>query len=349
MTAQSTFSALPSPRTTPLKGGPILRWGILAPGEIATDFVHALHSYTDQRVHAVASRSAERAERFASRNGIERSYGSYEQLVADPQIDIVYVSSPNSEHRRLALLAIAAGKHVLVEKPMGVSAADAQEIVSAARAAGVFAMEAMWSRYLPQTDVIKQLLDEGVLGDIAVVTADFGANFMDDPDGIVFRPELGGGVLRDIGIYVLWFSSFVLGAPQNIVSSGSFTESGVDGQAAMILTAASGAQSLLSTTMYADTPTVATISGSAARIDIDALFLMPSGFTLNFGDDRAPLIWRDESGLVLRDGLAWEAVGVAQHVADGLTESPLHPLDETLSLLHTLDEVRAQITPSTVS
>ncbi|MEO6944209.1 MAG: Gfo/Idh/MocA family oxidoreductase [Lacisediminihabitans sp.] len=347
MSAQSTSlaNALPQPRTTPLKGGPTLRWGVLAPGEIAADFVHALHSYTDQRVHAVASRSAERAERFAAHNGIERSYGSYEQLVADPHIDIVYVSSPNSEHRRLALLAIAAGKHVLVEKPMGTSAADAREIVDAARAAGVFAMEAMWSRYLPQTDVIRQLLDDGVLGEITVVTADFGANFMSEPDGIVFRPELGGGVLRDIGIYALWFSSFVLGSPESIVASGSFTDSGVDGQAAMILTAPSGAQSLLSTTMYADTPTVATISGSTARIEIDSPFLMPGGFTLHSDNGGAPITWNDASGLLLRDGLAWESVGVAQHIADGLTESPLHPLDETLSVLRTLDEVRRQITP----
>jgi predicted dehydrogenase len=335
-------SALPAPRTTPLRGAPVLRWGVLAPGEIAGDFVRALHTHTTQRIHAVGSRSLERATAFAGRNGIDRSYGSYHQLVEDPDIDIVYISSPNSAHRPLALLAIAAGKHVLVEKPMGVTAEDVALIRDAARGAGVFAMEAMWSRYLPQTDVIRQLLDDGVLGDIELVTADFGANFMDEPDGIVFRPELGGGVLRDIGVYPLWFSSFVLGAPVDIVAAGSFAPSGVDGRAAMVMTAASGAQSILHTTMFADTPVTASISGTGARVEFDSPFFMPGAFTLH-GTDGESLRWRDETGLAGRDGLAWQAAGIAQHIDDGLTESPIHPLDETVSILGTIDEVRRQL------
>ncbi|MEP6842204.1 MAG: Gfo/Idh/MocA family oxidoreductase [Pseudolysinimonas sp.] len=335
-------TSLPTPRIPDLRSGPLLRWGILAPGEIAADFVSALHTHTSQRVHAVGSRSSERAAAFAHRNGISRSYGSYQQLVDDPELDIVYISSPNSEHRPLALMAIAAGKHVLVEKPMGTTADDASAIQTAARAAGVFVMEAMWSRYLPQTAIIRQLLDDGVLGEIELVTADFGANFMDEPDTIVFRPELGGGVLRDIGIYPLWFSSFVLGTPANILATGRFVASGVDAQAAMILTAAGGAQSVLHTTMFADTPSTASISGSIARIELESLFLMPSGFRLQ-GADGSELSWRDETGLRDRDGLAWEAVGVAQHIADGLTESPVHSLDETLSILRTMDEIRRQL------
>ena len=140
---------LPESTAPPLRGGPTLRWGVLAPGGIATDWVAALHANTDQRVVAVASRSAERAAEFARAHGIERSYGGYEQLVADPDVDIVYIAAPNVFHQPLALLAISAGKHVLIEKPLGVDAADAQVIVDAARVAGVFAMEAMWTRFLP--------------------------------------------------------------------------------------------------------------------------------------------------------------------------------------------------------
>ena len=136
----------PAARVTPLRGGPVLRWGVLGPGEIAGDFVSTLHANTDQRVHAVASRSGERAQRFATAHGVPHHYDSYDQLVADPSIDIVYISSINSEHRVLAELAISAGKHVLIEKPIGVDADDAMAIAHAARSAGVFAMEAMWSR-----------------------------------------------------------------------------------------------------------------------------------------------------------------------------------------------------------
>jgi len=335
--------ALPDARLVPLRTAASLRWGILAPGEIAGDFVHALHVHTEQRVCAVGSRSSARAEAFARRHGIERSYGSYEQLVVDPGVDIVYVSSPNSEHRRLAIMAIEAGKHVLVEKPMAASAADARAIATAATGAGVFAMEAMWSAFLPQSSVIRALLDDGVLGRIAMLTADFGADFTDEPGAIVFRPELAGGVLRDIGVYPLWFSSFALGPPTAVSAVGTVTDSGVDGQAAVVLGHRSGAQSVLNTTMYADTPTVASVSGDAARLEVDRPFLMPGGFTLFDARRDRSLRWRDDSGLVGREGLAWQAVAVAQHVADGLLESPVHPLEATVSILETLDEALRQV------
>lgn len=334
---------LPDPSVTPLRGGPVLRWGILAPGEIAGDFTHALHTHTDQTVVAVGSRSAERAAAFAARHGVARGHGDYDALLADDGVDIVYIASPNSEHARLALAAIAAGKHVLVEKPMAASAAEAAAIADAARAAGVFAMEAMWSAFLPQTSIIRTLLGDGVFGRIAVVTADFGADFSDIPQAIVFQPDLAGGVLRDIGIYPLWFSSFVLGRPASITALGSATAAGIDTQAAVILGYAGGAQAVLHTTMLADTPTCASINGDGARLELHRPFLMPSGFSLYAPEDADARHWTDPSGLSGRDGLAWQAAAVAQHIADGLTESPLHPLAETLSVLTTLDEARRQV------
>lgn len=328
----------PEPRVVPLRGGPVLRWGVLGPGEIASDFVATLHANTDQRVHAVGSRAGDRAARFAAANGIPRSYGNYEQLVADPGIDVVYVSSVNSQHRPLAELAIAAGKHVLIEKPIGINAEDARAIARSARTAGVFVMEAMWSRYLPQTDVLRQLLDDGTLGDVRLVTADFGADFGTDYSAPVFREELGGGVLRDIGIYPVWFARFVLGQPAAILAAGQRCETGVDGQVAMILTSSSGAQAVLNTTMFSDTPTVAAVSGTRGRVEVRSPFLMPDGFDLVLGQERHA--WSDSSGLRLREGLCWQAVAVAQHIADGLTESPLHSLDDSIATLGVLDELR---------
>nr|WP_221234332.1 Gfo/Idh/MocA family oxidoreductase [Terrimesophilobacter mesophilus] len=324
-----------------MRGGPILRWGILGPGEIAGDFTATLHANTDQRVHAVASRSLERAERFAAANGVPRSYGDYRQLVADPGVDIVYVSSVNSEHRALAELAIAAGKHVLIEKPIGVDAEDARAIASAARAVGVFATEAMWSRYLPQTDVLRQLLDAGEFGDVKVVTADFGADFGTDHAAPVFRPELGGGSLRDIGIYPVWFARFVLGDPVAITARGSWLETGVDAQVAMILETADGAQAILGTTMLAETAVEATISGTLARAEVRSPFLMPDGFDFVRASERST--WTDDSGLRLREGLCWQATAIARHVTEGLTDSPVHSLDDSIAIMGILDTLRERI------
>lgn len=332
---------LPTPTATPLRGGPTLRWGVLAPGGIATDWVAAMHANTDQRVVAVASRSAERAAQFAQQNGIERSYGSYEQLVADPEVDIVYIAAPNTFHRPLALLAIAAGKHALIEKPLGIDAADAQVIVDAARAAGVFAMEAMWTRFLPQTTIISRMLGNGDLGDVTLVTADFGANFGEPQGQPVFDPALGGGSLRDIGIYPVWFSRFALGAPASLIAAGQMLASGVDGQAAMILNHATGAQAVLHTTMLADTPTEARICGTLARIEVRTPFYAPNGFAWVSGDERTE--FTDGTGLRGREGLAFQTTAIAQHIADGRTEAPEHPLDVSVSILETLDSLRAQV------
>ncbi|MEP6843826.1 MAG: Gfo/Idh/MocA family oxidoreductase [Pseudolysinimonas sp.] len=332
---------MPESRITPLRGGPVLRWGVLSPGRIAADFVSTLHINTDQRVLAVGSRSSERAQQFAREHGVPRSYGDYRQLVEDPDIDIVYVSSINSEHRALAELAIAAGKHVLIEKPMAVDAEDARSIATAARSAGVFAMEAMWSRYLPQTDVLLQLRDDGVFGELQQVSADFGANFGSNYVAPVFRPELGGGVLRDIGIYPVWFVRLMLGEPESIATHGVGIETGVDAQISAIFSYAHGAQAIVSATMFADTPTVAAINGSQARAEVRSPFLMPDGFDLVTKNSRET--WTDSSGLRLRDGLCYQAVGVAEHIAKGLTESPLHSLDDTIAILATLDSMRESV------
>jgi predicted dehydrogenase len=175
-------------------GGPLLRWGILAPGEIAAAFVHTLRTNTDQRIVAVASRSKDRAVAFGRDFGISKSYDSYEQLLGDDNVHIVYIAAPHSEHRKLALMAISAGKHVLVEKPITVTADEARDVAHAARRAGVFAMEAMWTRYLPQTDIVRQLLADGALGEVSLVTADLGFACPYDADVRWWNPSLGAAL-----------------------------------------------------------------------------------------------------------------------------------------------------------
>jgi predicted dehydrogenase len=332
---------MPDPTHAPLRGGPILRWGVLAPGEIANDWVATVHANTDQRVVAVASRSVERAEQFAARHGIPRSYGGYEQLVVDPEVDIVYVAAPHTEHPRLALLAIAAGKHVLVEKPMAVSQAAAREILDAAAAAGVFAMEAMWSRFLPHTTVIARLLADGVLGIPRSAAADFGGVFPYDPASRAFDPALGGGALLDVGVYSLWFTDFALGPATSVVARGSLAATGVDEQATVLTEHAGSALGVAGASMVADTPHAAVISGERARIEVDRSFWSPSSFSLRSGSDE--LRWSDPSDIRGRGGLCYQATAVAGHVAAGRMTAPEHPPQTTLRVLGTIDEARRQL------
>ena len=335
------MTTLPEPTNVPLRGGPVLRWGVLAPGRIATEWVGTLHANTDQRVVAVASRTLARAEEFAAAQGIPRAYGSYEQLVDDPSVEAVYIAAPHSEHRALALLAIAAGKHVLIEKPIAVNVAEAEEIVTAARAAGVFAMEAMWTRFLPQTSVVEQLIARGDLGEVLRVTGDFSVKFDVDPTSRAFDPALGGGALLDLGVYPVWFAHFVLGAPRSVTATGSLAMTGVDAQSALILDYASAAQSVITTSMIVQAPVAATITGTLGRIEFPTEFIGPSSFTLTAGEERTE--WVEPTGFRWGQGLCYQAVAVPQHIADGLTESPLHSLDDTLDIMAVLESARTQL------
>lgn len=329
----------PPARTANPLDAPPLRWGVLAPGRIAAAFVDAVSRYTRQQVVAAGSRSIDRARAFAAAHGIDRAVGSYDELVQDPAVDVVYVASPHSEHAEQALLAIAAGKHVLVEKAFTRNAAQARQVVAAARAAGVLALEAMWTRFLPQTDVIARLLADGVLGDVTTVLADHGQRFAPDPQSRLFAPALAGGALLDLGIYPISFASFVLGPPDAIVATGSRTGTGVDAQVSMTLTAGP-AQACLNTTLLARTPTTASISGTAGSVEISGPFYAPATLTLTTADGRAV---RGPDPVAGSLGLCFEAAHVAQLVADGATESPLLPLDETVRILATVDEVRRQV------
>jgi predicted dehydrogenase len=341
----TSFQSFPAPRHPDPRQSPVLRWGILAPGGIAIDFAKALLTYTEQRILAVGSRSADRAAEFAARFEIERSYGSYEDLVADPEIDVVYVASPHSQHREHALLAIAAGKNVLIEKPIAATANDAQAIVDAANAAGVFAMEAMWTRHLPHTDVARQLLENEVLGEVRFVTADFGGHPPFDAAGRLWNPELAGGALLDLGVYPLSWAFFGLealrhGFPTLDSVAGSLASTGVDKQSSLVLTGADGSgdsQAFVYSGFVANTSHRAVIAGSAALVEV-APFWEPADLTLRIG--RETHVWRDESEIRGRNGFAYEAAAVARYVREGLTDSPINPLHEAVAVLRLLDEAR---------
>ena len=335
------LTSLPEPRTLDPKDAPSLRWGILATGLIAGAFTDTLLANTGQQVVAVGSRDKVKAEQFATPRGISGVYGSYEELVAAPDVDIVYVASPHSEHHANALLAIAAGKHVLVEKAFTRSAAEAREVIDAGKAAGVFVAEAMWTRYLPRTDVVRQLLEDGVLGDLASVIADHGQFMPFNPQGRMYDPALAGGALLDLGIYPVSYAAFVLGTPTAVTAVGRLTSTGVDGQVSAILQTSAGAQAIVDTTLWAKTPTTAAISGSLGRIELAGDFYSPGPVdVIPLQGER--LRW-DNNPIPRHEGLCYQAVDAARRISEGALESALLPLSETLSIMEALDTIRAQV------
>ena len=315
-----------------------VRWGILGTGGIASTFVTDLRLTDSGVAVAVGSRSQGSADRFADEFGIANPHASYESLVADPDVDVIYVATPHPMHHDNAILALRAGKHVLVEKPFTMNAAEAREIVRVARENGLFAMEAMWTRFLPHMTMIRSWLERGVLGDVVTVTADHGQWFAEDAEFRLFAPELGGGALLDLGVYPVSFASMVLGTPSRIVSVIDAAFTGVDAQTSMLFGYDSDAQAVLTCTLRAKSPTRAAIVGSDARIELEGDFYAPATVTLvpRKGDPT-----RVESVHEGR-GLRHEADEVARRLAAGDVESRLMPLDETISIMETMDRVLAQ-------
>jgi predicted dehydrogenase len=315
-----------------------LRWGLIGTGLIAGVFARDLELTDSGRVVAVGSRTLEAATRFADRFAIPNRHASYQSLVDDPEVDVVYVATPHPMHRDDALLALRAGKPALVEKPFTMDAQEAREVVAAARSAGLFLMEAMWTRFLPHIAQVRRLLAEGVLGEIVSVSADHGQWFERDAQTRFFSPALGGGALLDLGVYTVSFASMVLGTPDRIVAIDEPAFTGVDGQTSMLFSYPSGAQAVLNCTVCAKSPTRGAIVGTEGRIEIDGDdFYAPNSFTLipRVGDPTRFEIPHEGHGL------RHQADEVARCIREGLIESPLLPLDETVSIMETLDAVRA--------
>lgn len=320
-----------------MAGSP-LRWGILGTGGIATAFVSDLRLTDSGVVDAVGSRSQGSADRFADEFGIERRHSSYESFVADPDVDVVYVATPHPMHRDNALLALSAEKPVLVEKPFAMNATEATEIVTAARERGLFAMEAMWTRFLPHVAVIRDWLAQGALGELVSVIADHGQWFAEDPSFRLFAPELGGGALLDLGVYPVSFASMILGTPDRIVSISEPAFTGVDAQTSMLFGYEGGAQAVLTCTLRAKSPTRASIVGTDAMIEIDGDFYAPTAVTLVPRQGEPTRVVSTHQGR----GLRHQVDEVARCLAAGALESPLMPLDETISIMQTMDTVLAQ-------
>ncbi len=312
-----------------------LRWGILGTGHIARTFARDLQYLDDAVVAAIGSRTQSSADAFADESQVARRYGSYDGLVADDDVDVIYVATPHPMHATNATLALEHGKAVLVEKPFTMTAQEARELVATARAKGLFLMEAMWTRFLPHVLAIRELLARGVLGEIVAVEADHGQWFERDPAFRLFAPELGGGALLDLGVYPVSFASMILGPPERLTALVDPTFTGVDGQASMLFGYASGAQAILTCTSSARTATRACISGTDARIEIDGDFYAATSFTLVHRNESRERFEFTSPGR----GLYYQAREVAARLGAGDTESDVMPLDESVSIMETIERV----------
>lgn len=332
--------SMPSPRTPDPMEAPALRWGVLGPGWIAERFVEALQTHTRQEVAAVGSRDLTRSQEFADRFGIATATGSYADLIALDDVDIVYVATPHQAHADLAVAAMEAGKHVLVEKPIATHGADARRVAEVAERTGRYCCEALWSVFLPKWDVIRQLLEDGALGRIRSISGEYGEHFTGDHR--IFDPALAGGPLLDLGIYPLSMITSIAGAPTSIVAHGTAHPTGVTGQLAVVMTHDDDVLSTFLTTMYGALRNELRIVGDDATLTVEPVHNGPGPLTLTSADG-SRTVTHDEPFALHVDGLHFQAVEAARRVAAGERQSPMRPLSQSVVALEAVDAIAARL------
>lgn len=314
------------------------RWGIIGTGGIAQTFAEDLKRLDGHVVAAVGSRTLTSAQKFAKQFSDAVAYGSYEELVA-ADVDAVYVATPHPMHYENTLLAMRAGKPVLCEKAFTVNAKEARALVAFAQEQNIPLMEAMWSRFLPHMQLVKEIVSSGVLGEITNIVADHGQFIPYERAARLWEPELGGGALLDLGIYPLTLAHLILGSPISIHAEATLTEKKVDLNTSMMLRYASGAHALLSCTMASRGSVSAMIVGDRARIEIDGSFYAPTSFRVITRDGEVTEYPNKYEGHGLRE----EAAEFARVVRSGEIESPLMPHSTSIELMEMMDSIRAQI------
>ncbi|MGH3647480.1 MAG: Gfo/Idh/MocA family protein [Micromonosporaceae bacterium] len=316
-----------------------IRWGILSTGLIAGLFTEDLRRLPDAEVTAVGSRTAEAAQAFADRYGIARAHGSWAELAADPDVDIVYIANTNNGHYAAAELCLNAGKAVLCEKPFTLNAAEARALMDLAAARGCFLMEAMWMRCNPAIRRMSELIADGTIGQVRTVQAEFCVPGPFASSHRLRDPRLGGGALLDLGVYLVSFAHLILGAPTTISAIATLTPEGVDENTGILLGYAGGAIASLTCGIGSDTPANALAAGPLGHIAAGPLFFLPSELRLHRADAGPEIVTIAYQG----GGMGYEAAEAMRCLREGLLESPLVPWRATLEVMQIMDTVRQQI------
>src|SRR4051794_4178960 len=316
-----------------------LGWGILATGGIAQSFTKDLKA-AGLRVAGVGSRTQDRADAFAREYDIAHAHGSWEALVADPDVDVVYVATPHPAHAAAALLALDAGKHVLVEKPFTLNAAEAQQVVDRAEQRGLVVLEAMWSRWLPHMLEIHEQLAAGAIGEPQTLIVDHTQRLPTDPKHRMNAPELGGGALLDLGIYPISFAVDLFGPPSRVEAIASFTGTGVDDRVSGVLQHEGGRQTTFVTAMNVRGPNRATVLGTDGRIEIEPVWYTPTGYTVH---DAAGEELRRSRPEVEGRGMQYQALEMERLIREGGDKNDRLPPAESVAIMAVLDQIRGRI------
>jgi predicted dehydrogenase len=315
-----------------------IRWGILGTGGIAKRFAQGLAVLPDAELVAVGSRSQAAADAFGDAFDVPHRHASYAALSEDPDVDVVYVATPHSLHRDNSLLCLQAGKAVLCEKPFAINTVEADEVIALARKNGRFLMEAMWTRFLPVVERARRLLAEGAIGEVRMISVDFGFRAPLDPHSRLFDLRLGGGALLDVGVYCVSLASMVFGTPARIASMAHLGQTGVDEQAAVILGYDGGQLAVLTAAIRTNTPQEALLLGTEGQIRIHSPWWRPTTLTLSIQGQEDEVMHFPFEG----NGYNYEAAEVMRCLRAGRSESHVLPLDETMAIMRTMDQIRAQ-------
>ena len=315
-----------------------IKWGILSTGWIAHKFTTALQAADDSELYAVGSRSMQSARKFADEFRIPKAYGSYEELVSDPDIDVVYIATPHNLHLENTLLALEHNKNVLCEKPMGVNRREATTMIAKAKEKNLFLMEAMWSRFLPNIIKTKELVDSGEIGKVKLLTAFFSMKSENGPEHRHYNLELCGGTILDTGIYNVFLSLLLLGKPKAFSAIAGLGEQGGDNSCSYTFKYDNDTLAIMFSSFLANTPIVAEIHGEKGKIFLEHLWFCPGNVKVTYNDGREKVFDFN----VKNNGYECEAEEVNRCILGGRTESSLMTWNDSIQLVTMLDAIRKE-------
>lgn len=316
-----------------------INWGIIGLGKIAKTFATDLLLSNNSKLHAVASRDIEKAKTFATDFHASKYYNSYEKLAQDPEVDVVYIATPHVFHFEYTMMCLKAGKNVLCEKAFGMNQEEVKTMISEAKNRNLFLMEAIWTRFIPATEKLLSLIEEGVIGEIKQIRADFGFKANPDPNLRLFNKKLGGGSLLDIGIYPVYLSLLLFGAPQKITAKAEISSTGVDSFLAAIFEYQNGQKSVLESSFLVDTATEAYIFGEKGYLKMHSRFHHSEKISIHISGKEVQEIDLKYKG----NGYYHEITEVENCLSNNQYESSKLPHNMSLQLIQTLDRIRKKI------
>jgi Predicted dehydrogenases and related proteins len=315
-----------------------IKWGILSTGWIAHKFATALQVVDNSELYAVGSRNVETAKKFADEFNIPKAYGSYQELVNDPAIDVVYIGTPHNLHLENTLLALNHNKHVLCEKPLGVNLKEANIMIKKAKEKNLFLMEALWSRFLPNIIKTKELIDSGEIGNVKLLTAFFSIKSENGPEHRHYNLDLCGGTILDTGIYNVFLSLLLLGQPKTFSAMAGLSKQGGDNTCSYTFKYENDTLAIMYSSFLANPAVVAEIHGDKGKIFLDHLWFCPGRVKVTHNDGREQIFEFDFKS----NGYEYEAEEVVKCIRAGKTESNLMSWSNSMQLIGMLDAIRKE-------